>query len=466
MKRRLVMKLSVIFLTISLIFIFSLCSTGGDGGAVLITIVIGWVSDDTLGDTVGGDVDMFYTRSTDSGTTWSTVQALNANAGTDSGWEYYPHVITDGNGIWVAVWTSDENLGGTVGADFDIVFSRSTDDGITWSTVQALNSNAGSDSGSENFSFVSTDANGNWVTVWDSNENLGGDIETDYDILFSRSIDNGVSWSTVQTLNSNAADDSGEDSYPRVITDGNGNWVTVWHSTDDLGTTIGTDYDILVSRSVDNGVSWSTVQALNSNAGSDSGWDEYPYPVTDGNGNWVIVWRSDDTLGTTIGSDYDILFSRSADNGVSWSPVQALNTNAGPDSGDDAYPSVMTDGNGNWVAAWRSDDTLSGTVGDDNDILFSRSTDNGATWSAPQALNSNAGSDSGTDSDARVTTDGNGNWVTFWESDDTLGGTVDTDSDIFFSRSTDNGVTWSPVQALNSNAGSDSGYDSIWEIVD
>ena len=63
-------------------------------------------------------------------------------------------------------------------------------------------------------------------------------------------------------------------------------------------------------------------------------------------------------------------------------------------------------------------------------------------------------------------TDGNGNWLTVWESGDTLGGTVDFDMDIFFSRSTDNGVTWSPVQAFNSNAGSDSGYDSIWEIID
>ena len=58
-------------------------------------------------------------------------------------------------------------------------------------------------------------------------------------------------------LNSNAASDSGTDESPQVTTDGAGNGVAVWHSYEDLGGTIGTDMDIPVTRSTDNGTNWS-----------------------------------------------------------------------------------------------------------------------------------------------------------------------------------------------------------------
>ena len=105
---------------------------------------------------------------------------------------------------------------------------------------------------------------------------------------------------------------------------------------------------------------------------------------------------SNDTLGGTIGTDYDILVSRSTNNGATWTAPAALNTNAATDSGA-THPQVTTDGTGNWVAVWQSTDTLGGTIGTDGDILVSRSTNNGATWTAPAALNTNAATDSGDD---------------------------------------------------------------------
>ncbi|UCE61921.1 MAG: exo-alpha-sialidase, partial [Phycisphaerales bacterium] len=87
-----------------------------------------------------------------------------------------------------------------------------------------------------------------------------------------------------------------------------------------------------------------------------------------------------DDLGGTIGTDPDILFSHSTDNGASWTPVAPLNTNAASDSGEDGYAQLTTDGQGNWLAVWYSEDDLGGTIGTDPDILFSHSTDNGASW--------------------------------------------------------------------------------------
>jgi hypothetical protein len=55
----------------------------------------------------------------------------------------------------------------------------------------------------------------------------------------------GVPFSPPQPLNTNAIGDVGVDAWPHVAADGLGHWVAVWHANNDLGRTIGTDYDII-----------------------------------------------------------------------------------------------------------------------------------------------------------------------------------------------------------------------------
>jgi hypothetical protein len=78
----------------------------------------------------------------------------------------------------------------------------------------------------------------------------------------------------------------------------------------------------------------------------------------------VAVWES--------GGDKDILVARSTDDGASWTTPAALNTNATISWGDDSKPQVTTDGAGSWVAVWSSRDSLGGTIGGDHDILVAR----------------------------------------------------------------------------------------------
>jgi predicted neuraminidase len=389
------------------------------------TWVAVWQSSDSLSDTIGTDRDILVARSTDAGVSWTAPEPLNTNAASDVGNDWRPQVTTDGQGTWVAVWYSFDSLGETIETDSDILVARSTDAGVSWTVPEPLNTNAASDVGNDRRPQVTTDAIGTWVAVWYSTGSLGDTIGTDEDILVARSTDGGVTWTPPAALNTNAGRDRWEDFTPQLTTDGQGTWIAVWHSYDSLGGTLGLDGDILIARSTDAGINWTAPKRLNTNAASD-GADDYRVQVTtDAQGTWVAVWVQ------STEKDAVIRVARSTDAGVSWSTPKRLNNSASSSRVNDRLPQVTTDALGTWVAVWYSDDSLGGTIGADDDILEVRSTDGGLTWTDPVALNTNASCDSEGDFSPQLTTDGQGAWVAVWHSYDSLGGTIGTDSDIF-----------------------------------
>ena len=386
-----------------------------------------WHSDDDLEGTIGTDADVLVATSSDDGKTWSAPAALNTNAATDTGDDARPDIATDGAGTWLAVWHSSEDLGG-IGGDQDILFAVSTDNGATWSASVPVNTNADADTGSDSDVRLATDGQGHWVAVWVSYEDLGG-IGTDPDILVAMSSDAGASWTASAVLNSQAATDGAALDYaPRIATDGSGNWVVVWDSNNDaVGGGNQSGFDIMVSRSTDNGASWTPMAVLNSNAFVNAGTDTYCGVACDGAGNWIAVWQSNNSFGTP---NYDIIMSRSTDHGATWSAAALLNTNGGSDTGYDGMPCVATDKNGLWRCVWQSDENLGGALGGDWDILTACSWDIGASWTTPTALTVNASTDVGSDEWPALACDDEGNWVAAWHSDDDLLG-VGTDYDIF-----------------------------------
>ncbi len=396
-----------------------------------------WRSDEEFSGTLnlGTDEDLLVSRSTDDGGTWSAPAALNTNGGSDSGGDFAPTLASDKAGNWVAVWDSDENVGGTAGTDFDILVSLSSDAGVTWSAPVPLNTNATTDSGSDMEPAIATDGAGTWVVGWHSNENVGG-AGIDFDILYAVSQDNGASWTAPSPLNSTATTDTGNDDNVDIAVAA-GLWIASWGSAENTGG-IGTDFDIFGSRTLDPTSGWGAVQIVNSNASRNGANDGDRFPSVAGDGStWIIAWQSGDKLGTggaSIGTDEDILYSTSADLGGTWATVQPLNTNAKPDSGEDRRPRIITDGLGEWIAVWDSDDTLSGAVGSDGDILIARSSNDGATWSNPGPLDPAGTSDVGNDSNAAVATDVT-KWVAVWNSTDDKIATIGTDADILVSTS-------------------------------
>jgi hypothetical protein len=362
---------------------------------------------------------------------------------------------TDGKGAWVAVWSGRVSGGG---ADYDILVTHSSDDGYTWSTPAPLNSSYATDSGNDDTPAIATDGSGTWLVTWSSNDPSGG-RGTDGDILVARSIDGGSTWVQLGAVNANATTDTGSDLTPAIATS-SGIWLVTW-SSNDPSSGFGNDGDILVARSTDEGSTWSQLGAVNGNATTDVGRDEAPAIATDHSGSWLIAWSSSDPA-SGRGTDGDILLSRSTDAGTTWTPLGAVNANPTTDVGRDEAPSIATDGAGNWLVAWSSDDP-SGSHGVDGDILVARSSDLGSTWTQLGALNGGATTDVGRDATPAIGTNGSGTWLVAWSSDDPASGRG-TDGDILVARSTDAGTTWNQTGAVGGGATTDIGNDQAPSI--
>jgi hypothetical protein len=390
------------------------------------------------------------------GLAWTAPGVLNTSATADIRFDSSLCMATNGAGTWLSAWCSNT----TVGADLDVRWSRSTNGGASWSAPAVLNTKTPGIKAPEDGAVVAAGAAGIWMAAWSSEDKMAGTISDDKDILFARSTDDGVSWGGTAAIAPAAATDNTHDYAPALSSDGNATWVAAWEACEFRPPSVlGRDGDLLFTRSTDNGLAWAAPQALNTNATADARLDRCAQLATDRAGHWVAVWQSVAKSADALGADWDIFVVRSADNGANWTAPAALNSNAAVDSGADTGPSIATDGIGNWVTAWSSSDTLGGSIGADDDIVFARSTNDGATWSACAALNTNAATDTGTDSAPCIAFAG-GKFVAVWQSTDLLGGAHPVDSDIMFATSADGGATWSPPALLNSNALVDSVHDT------
>lgn len=377
------------------------------------------------------------------------------NLGPRSGGNGAVSVATNGTGFWMAVWASTDTLGGAIDDDLDLLMSTSSDDGDTWTTPVPVNNNATTDTGSDHYPVVRHEANFTFLVVWESAENWLG-AGTDSDILAARTINGGQNW--YDPVHVNDADaDSGYDGRPDLVSDGMGHWLCVWESTENIDTLIGEDRDILFATSTNTGVTWTTPQALNPNAETDTlnGWDFSPRVATDGS-DWLCVWHSwEPTVGEDIGADADLLCASSLA-GAAWGNLSVVNSDAPTDTGSDLAAQVATDGTGNWVVVWQGTDSATSALGTDNDLFYTRSTNLGATWSDAAPLHASAVVDGAAeDVNPRIAADGSGNMLVLWDSEHTSPGGIGADRDIASVFSNDAGLTWSDVEIVNSNATTD-----------
>ncbi len=332
------------------------------------TWIVVWSSTQDLHGRDKSDRDLQFVVSTDNALTWSAPRNLNTNAEHDWGDDESPDIATDGAGRWLVVWQSTDSLGNTIGGDRDILVSSSSDAGKTWTAPAPVDKGAAHDRRSDDAPRLATDGHRHWVVAWSSGGPTADNLRYDHNILAATSADNGVTWQEPRAV-VGSGDEARRDWGPRLATDGQGHWLCGWSSTDSLGGRIGLDRDVLAARSDDNGTTWTAPAALNREADRDVGDDGSPEIATDGRGSWIAVWTTWDNRNRTIGSDGDLVVAMSSDNGQTWTPSRPLNANAGDDYAEDLNPSVATDRRGLWLVAWDTNEPAGGAIGSDRDLL-------------------------------------------------------------------------------------------------
>ncbi|KKD60609.1 hypothetical protein RN22_09905 [Grimontia sp. AD028] len=350
-----------------------------------------------------------------------------------SGDDYIPTAVSDGKGNIIVAWQSEYSP--DFGGEYDIVYSRSTDNGQTWSERSLLNAADTNDSESDEDVSLATDGNGTWVAVWSSNEDING-AGTDSDIVFVVSTDNGETWTTPNWLNDYAMSETKQDWQPRVKVFDN-HWIVVWVSNFDLDGGISSDRDILFSYSDDKGVSWSSPEYLNSAAQSDLASDADYFPELDINANGIgaAIWSAhhgDD--------DLDIYAAITSDFGKTWSTSQRLNSYGATDgtTHHDYARHIEVSSTGKIVASWEGENPANGT---DSDAYYSFSEDTGMTWAVEQTLNTDASLDNTQEEFVQISTDNSGSWYGLWS--DAAGG-------LWMRRSNDL-TNWSDAAKLSSD---------------
>jgi len=346
--------------------------------------------------------NILFSRSTDGGGTFSAPQKLSNTSGSS----FNPRMATDADGSINVVWQDSSDFFNTS----NVFFSRSSDGGVTFSTP--INLTATTTPAFYSIPQIAVHATGNVSVVWESDT---GNLA----VWFSNSSDGGAAFSAPKMLSSN----SGGSLDPQVCVDKNGIINVVWE--DDIAG----HSDISFSRSGDNGTTFSAPKNLSNPLGSSIANSNSPRIAVDLAGNLNVVWANDSP------GNFDIFVSRSTDGGVHFSGPKNISNSLGSSSN----PFIGVDAGGNINIVWADN-----TPSDINpDIFFVRSGDGGATFSAAQNLSQN----SGFSSSPWLTVDAGANINVAWE-DKTPG-----NKDIFFARSTDSGTTFSTPLNLSGDSG-------------
>jgi Neuraminidase (sialidase) len=202
-------------------------------------------------------------------------------------------------------------------------------------------------------------------------------------------------------------------------------------------------YHIWFRKSLDGGMTWSDSIITHDDLGEIYGLVKHASLAVTSNGTNVYVAWSDSRRDPN--STYDIYFSKSTDGGMTWQPdVQVNDTLTNYDSY--GRSSIVSKHNGNLCVAWH--DYRTGNA----DIYVSCSPDNGITWRKNVRVN-----DDKTNTNqwgVSLAVDINGVLYTSW-SDQRNG-----HDDIYISRSTNGGMSWSKNIKVNDDEGEDRQFDS------
>ncbi len=309
-----------------------------------------------------------------------------------------PQLIVSGNNVYVG-WV--DNAAGK----FGVMFAKSNDGGSSFGKEINLGN---IDSGAPD-NLKIAESQGKIYALWQSF------LANKSSVAFAKSNDNGTTFISPIEINNNSKDSS----FPQLAVSDN-HVYAVW-----LERTLDDVTNVVFTKSDDGGTTFSAPIAITNHVSGNSG---IPKIVAYGN-NVYLMWEDNRA------KNYDVFLSSSNDSGNTFSSIP---TNISNNVGDSGAPQMIVDGN-TIYAVWMDD-----TPGN-FDILFSKSTDGGATFAKPINVSGNL-QDSGY---PQFTVVGNNIYVA-WTNVIT-----DTNYDILFAKSSDGGQTFgTPINVSNTPGGS------------
>ncbi len=193
---------------------------------------------------------------------------------------------------------------------------------------------------------------------------------TAYHIFVAKSVDNGRSWSVLNQGHPIETIGGQNQRVPAIAVDSRGTIHVVWYGKD------GNQYNsaenqIKYVQSADQGQTWTPWQNIAYVTGyrDQAAWQEHPTLHIDQNDTLYVVWEGNDPW---YSAATQVKLIRSTDGGQSWS----LWKNVAPSPNNHSRPTIV--GNGRdalYILAY-------GRSGDKQQIIYSRSTDGGSSWSS------------------------------------------------------------------------------------
>ena len=325
-----------------------------------------------------GRSDVFFSKSTDGGSTFANPINLS---GANSGQSGYAAFAQKDKDVYVTWQTS---LSGTA----SIFLTKSSDGGSSFEKPVMI-SDTTKLAAFPQISISDDHVYFTWLEKSDNNST---------NIVFAKSGDKASSIGAPLYLTHNL----GNSGIPKLLATGNQVYLA-WEDNSKG------NFEVFLSKSDDYGASFHLPVDVSTNAGQ-SGTPQ----IAVSKDNVYAVWM-DNTSG-----NYDILFTKSTDGGKSFgSPVNISNLHA-----DSGYPQFTVTGNNVYV-------TWTQTISSQNyDVFFAKSTDNGETFDKPINLSNNFGASGW----PKIAADGNIyiSWV------DSSPGRFD----VLITKSSDGGVTF------------------------
>lgn len=316
--------------------------TSGNGGRKLIKLSNGWLVCVAKSSNV-----VYWYKSVDNGLTW--VQLTYATIGSTLG----SYTLTS---IGTNVYSIMNDASTLYGIKFDATSVPNTERGGTAITV---------DSSQTSFNGCSIILDGsNLHAVWASKNST---YPNSFNVRYSKSMDNGATWATpTQTTTSNT---TGEDyKNPSIIVNALG-YPVIFSDINQATTTN------LIKAFQYDGTSFYYRNVYINNGFTQTN----PCAVVDKTGTIHVVWQGYDSTDT---SKYNIRYSKSIDNGATWSSAIKLTQG---NTYNQEKPTITTDSSGKVYVYWQGIDPAVST----SYYNIRKTVLDGSTWSSIETITKN-----------------------------------------------------------------------------